>query len=697
MNEGERPPSADALASVRGIFFQECEEQLAALEASLAALQEGDADSETLNAAFRAVHSIKGGASALELERLSAFAHQFETALAAGRAGMLELDGSVLRVLMRSADKLSDLVRAAREGEDLDEQVISSAEADLTALAGPQDDSDDDSMFSGFVPRAAEFAQFDEGAAETRDWVVRFRPYADLYAKANEPLLILRDLAELGTLEVTLNDGALPALDALDCEEGYLSWNIRLRGACSQQAIREVFEFVEGDCDLEIALEEALPVNNEAANTETDTPRTNGDASPPPSAPERKAALATPTSPVAQTIRVDLERLDDLANLVGELVINHALLSQRIASHGPSSASVALALEDLDHLTRDLQDSVMAVRAQPLKFLFQRMARVVRDVESATGKQARLIIDGEDTEVDRTLIEGLADPLTHMIRNAIDHGLETFAERLALGKPPHGSVKISARHRAGRVIIQVADDGAGVNRARVRQTAIARGFIAADDQLSDEEIDHLIFLPSFSTAQAVSGVSGRGVGMDVVKCGVQALGGRITVQSVAGLGTTFTLSLPLTLAVLDGMVVSSQQQTFVAPLTTVLETIPLKSGDIQRVGANLDVLTLRGAHVPAIDLLDALALRTEPARAPSRFALVVEDDSGRRAALLVDDIQGQRQVVIKSLEANYRNVVGVAAATILGEGRVALILDVNSILGFGRRDERKSPRLLAVG
>jgi two-component system chemotaxis sensor kinase CheA len=305
------------------------------------------------------------------------------------------------------------------------------------------------------------------------------------------------------------------------------------------------------------------------------------------------------------------------------------------------------------------------------------------------------VIEGEDTEIDRTLIEGLSDPLTHILRNAVDHGLETPSDRCALGKAPQGIVRISARHRAGRVVVEVADDGAGINRTRVRQIAIERGLIALEAQLSDDEVDQLIFLPGFSTASAVSAVSGRGVGMDVVKCAIQSLGGRVLLHSVSGVGTTVTISLPLTLAVLDGMVVTACSQTFVAPLTSVLEAIPLKPGDLQRVGADLEVLALRGLRVPAIDLASALGLRATPTNGLVRFALVVEDDTGRRAALLVDEIQDQRQIVIKSLETNYRNVDGVAAATILGEGKVALILDVDTILASARRSEFAPPRLAA--
>jgi two-component system chemotaxis sensor kinase CheA len=680
------PPSGEPFAAIKTVFFQECEEQLAALEASLIAIDQGEPDPEVLNGAFRAVHSIKGGASALEFARLAGLAHAIETVLADARTQTMALDEASIRVLLRAADALAELAAEARGGAGaIDETLISSVEADLLALSGDPADGEDDLALLDFVPRPAALASRGD------QWVIRFRAYADLYAKANEPLLLLRDLNALGRVETTLDDSALPTLDALDPEEGYLSWTMKLHGSVDAQAIRSVFEFVEGDCDLEISEQAASLAPSPVGSEPTINPSANvaANVAPALTAAPGEAARAPPS----RTIRVDVERLDDLANLVGELVINHAMLVQRIGGQQAIGQAAALTLEELDHLTRDLQDCVMAVRAQPLKFVFQRMARVVRDVEAATGKQARLSIEGEDTEVDRTLIEGLADPLTHMIRNAIDHGLETSQERAALGKPTHGTIRISARHRAGRVVIEVEDDGAGINRERVRSIAIERMLIAADAVLSEDEIDQLIFLPGFSTAANVSAVSGRGVGMDVVSCGVQSLGGRISVKSNPGRGTAFTLSLPLTLAVLEGMVLVAQNQTFVAPLATVVEAIPLRQSDLRPVGAGLEVLMLRGAQIPAVDLTEALDLRRLSNSTPPRFALVVEDDAGRRAALLVDDVQGHRQVVIKSLESNFRNIEGVAAATILGDGKVALILDVNAVLAMNRN---KAPAPLLV-
>ncbi len=373
------------------------------------------------------------------------------------------------------------------------------------------------------------------------------------------------------------------------------------------------------------------------------------------------------------------------------------MLAQRVFDSGVArNSDVALGLDDLEHLTRDIQESVMAIRAQPVRSVFQRMPRLVRECAAMTGKQVRLEMEGEGTEVDKTVVERLSEPITHMIRNAIDHGLESPADRAAAGKPAEGIVVLSARHRSGRIVIEVADDGKGINRKVVREKAMEKGLIEPDQSLSDEEIDNLIFLPGFSTASAISDLSGRGVGMDVVKRSIQALGGRIWITSRPGIGSTFTLSLPLTLAVLDGMVVTAGEQTLVTPLATILETLQPKQEDLRRLGPKDWVIAIRDTYVPLIDVGCVLGYRDTPLTPKDGVALLIEAEGGRRAAFLVDAIQGQRQVVIKSLEANYRKVEGIAAATILGDGRVALILDVDAIIAKRRLDAPQAGIPLAV-
>jgi two-component system chemotaxis sensor kinase CheA len=704
----------DPLAAIKDTFFQECEEQLAELESGLLAMEAGETDSETINAVFRAVHSIKGGAGAFSLEDLIRFAHVFETALDEMRSNRLDPRPDVLKVMLRAADVLADLVRAARDGEASDEAHSKALADELRALGPGGDEVAESEEDWDFQPVAIGAA-----APGPQVWKIGFKPRADLYAKANETSVLLRELRRLGEMDVQLDTSGLPPFAELEAEAAYLSWTITLTTAEGEAAIRELFEFVDGDCDLTVeAIGEAAEDTAPAADGLGDfdfaailaragAPMETAETAAPATAivvplhrPEPAAAAVVGGAAAAgATIRVDLERVDRLIDLVGELVINQAMLSQRVMELGLARASgVAMGLDELEQLTRDIQDSVMAIRAQPVKSVFQRMPRLAREVAAMTGKPVRLVTEGEGTEVDKTVIERLADPLTHMIRNAIDHGLEKPEDRAAAGKPAEGLVRLTAAHRSGRIVIEVADDGAGINRPRVKAIAVERGLIAAEAALSDEEIDNLIFMPGFSTASEVSNISGRGVGMDVVRRSIQALGGRISINSRPGLGSTFTMSLPLTLAVLDGMVISVEGQTLVAPLTAIVETLQPKAEDVHSLGGDARVIAIRDTYVPLIDVGMALGYRTEPLAATSGVALLIEGDGGARAALFVDAIQGQRQVVIKSLEANYQQVPGVAAATILGDGRVALILDIDTIVAVSRgADTRRSEIRRAAG
>jgi two-component system chemotaxis sensor kinase CheA len=736
----------DPMAEIKATFFQECEEQLAELESGLLAMEGGDTESETVNAVFRAVHSVKGGAGAFGLEDLVHFAHIFETTLDEVRSNRLAASNEVVKALLRSADVLADLVRAARDGGGVDQARCDVCAAELSAFTGIDDSAGggDDMGEIDFQPMQMAPLDLDlddgpveEAAPEPALWSLRFKPRPELYAKANETVLLLRELARLGEVEVELDASDLPLLSHLDPEGAYLAWNVRIRGDATEQDLREVFEFVDSDCELEVQSIGADGEPMEMPNAELDiaalismAQSAAGDAPveaaveapevvpEPPSPPSAKGAAADhdqakpaaggpaapaarnegaknapPAASAAATIRVDLDRVDRLIDLVGELVINQAMLAQRVNEAGLARASnVAGGLDELEQLTREIQDSVMAIRAQPVKSVFQRMPRLVRELANITGKQVRLLTEGEGTEVDKTVIERLTDPLTHMIRNAIDHGLETPEKRIAAGKNPEGTCKLSAAHRSGRIVIEVADDGGGINRERVKQIAIDKGLIPPEAALTDEEIDNLIFLPGFSTASAISDISGRGVGMDVVKRSIQDLGGRITITSRPGLGSTFSMSLPLTLAVLDGMVVTAGQQTLVAPLTSIIETLQPKRDDVHSLGGGARVISIRGSYVPLVDVGLALGYRSEALDSEQGVALLIEGEGGSRAVLLVDAIQGQRQVVIKSLEANYRRVPGIAAATILGDGRVALILDIDALVAASRTAD--APRLL---
>jgi two-component system chemotaxis sensor kinase CheA len=693
----------DTMAEIRLTFFQECEEQLTALENGLLTMQEGETDSDTVNAVFRAVHSIKGGAGAFKLDALVSFAHVFETALDKVRSGELVPDADGMKLFLRAADALADLVTASRDGTLGDTAPYDAIGEEFDALMGGASAGAEDE-FGGidFSPVTTAFDGLGEaqpGPALNR-FRIRFRPLREMYAKANDPLALFRELERLGALACRCDLANLPFLDTIDPEDSYLAWDITLDTESSLAAVKEVFDFVDGDCDLLIDEERKTQPPPPAAAGDLDIAaimqKVREEAPGIAAAQAAAQATAEPGEPatakparttVQPTIRVDLDRVDRLINLVGELVINQAMLTQRVlhSSH-VRDREVTSSLEELERLTREIQESVMAIRAQPVRPLFQRMSRIVREVADATGKDVRLRTEGESTEVDKTVVELLADPLTHMIRNAVDHGLEGPEQRIAAGKPPEGSVKLAAAHRSGRVIIEVSDDGAGINRQRVLQKAIANGLVSADAQLSDSEIDNLLFLPGFSTAQSVSSISGRGVGMDVVKRAIQALGGRISISSTPGQGSTFTLSLPLTLAVLDGIVVSVDEQTCVIPLTAIVETVKHEPSRIHHVGEHSFVLRVRDVLVPLIDVGAELGVRPPSSEVRQGVAILIETANGSRSALLVDNLQDQRQVVIKSLETNYKRVDGIAAATILGDGRVAMILDVDALVGLRHHD-----------
>jgi two-component system, chemotaxis family, sensor kinase CheA len=747
---------------IKEIFFQECEEQLAELESGLLRLNDGDRDPETVNAVFRAVHSIKGGAGAFALDDLVSFAHVFETTLDCVRSNKLEPTQDVLKVMLKSADVLADLTNVARDGGSVDQarsaqlirelEALAKGEAPPAAAEAPAAKAAAAPKAApapkpapaavtaapndhGFVPIAFSFDDFggeEEAVIDHPAYEVVFKPKSELYTKGNEAALLLRDLSRLGEMSIHCNMDSLPPLDQMDPEAAYFSWKVSIKTDKGEDAVRSVFEFAEWDCELDVlavetgdgaeATDDDLPmqpvpfdlsaldeephaplgvVEEEeqiaaaqeavaAAQTASNVVQMAGNASRAAATDKGAAAAAQnnaqqASSAAGQTIRVDLDRVDRLINLVGELVINQAMLSQSVIENDSNGvSSINMGLEELQQLTREIQDSVMAIRAQPVKPVFQRMARTVREIADITGKSVRLVTEGENTEVDKTVIDKLAEPLTHMIRNAVDHGLEMPEKRIAAGKSAEGTVKLTAKHRSGRIVIELSDDGAGINREKVRQKAIDNDLIAADANLSDEEIDNLIFHAGFSTADKVSDLSGRGVGMDVVKRSIQALGGRINISSKPGQGSVFTMSLPLTLAVLDGMVVTVAGQTLVVPLTAIVETLQPEAAAIHSFGATQRLISIRNSFCPLVDVGRILNFRATQANPVEGVALLVESEGGGQRALMVDAIQGQRQVVIKSLEANYTHVPGIAAATILGDGRVALILDVDAVVAASR-------------
>ncbi|MBC7907236.1 MAG: chemotaxis protein CheA [Rhodospirillaceae bacterium] len=697
------------LSQFKATYFEECSELLANAEETIARLQDGSGTDEDLNAVFRCVHSIKGGGGAFAFEDLVRFAHVFETALDALRSGRAEMSSHVADLMVRGNDVLGDFVRAAQEGialaPDHGDDVLahlagitSGGPAPAPTAAKPA------APVAASVPAAAEESAF-------KTYRIKFVPTPAMLKTGNDPLLMIRELAAMGDLEVVADRSRLPALTEMDSQASYLSWSFTLLTDKSKDIIRDVFEFVEGDT-AEVTIEEVVgavegdgwglfePLPAEPAKASS---AVEGDGwglfEPLPTAePNAQAAPAKTTAPAGAppvasggpvhtaSIRVDLDKVDRLVNMVGELVITQAMLGQQASGFSVEShPELFQGLQELSHHTRELQESVMAIRAQPVKALFSKAPRLVRDLSSKLGKQARLVMSGENTEVDKTVIEQLSDPLTHLIRNALDHGLETPEERIAAGKPVEGTIHLGAEHRSGRIIIEITDDGRGIDRKRVLEKAMEKGLVERGAQLTDEQIDMLIFAPGFSTAAALSDVSGRGVGMDVVRKNIQDVGGRVVVQSTPGAGSRFILSLPLTLAVMDGMLLAIGRERYVLPLTNIVESLrpaPQQARTLVNVG---DVLTLRGEYIRLIPLHELFGIKHAITDFTRGLVVVVETEGGDRIGLLVDELLGQQQVVIKSLDSNFRPVEGISAATILGDGRVALILDVGAIRVMGER------------
>ena len=686
-------------------FFEETEELLEALAEGLAAMQGGNHDAETLNSVFRAVHSIKGGAGAFKMTELVGFAHHFETVMDAVRSNALALNPAIMHTLTRSADFLSNLVEAARSGDSISQDVTAGFLAALQQCFGEKEIESvgawDNFEFAAITLDLG--GPLVEVAVETiasKGFMIVFRPHAALYSNGHEPALLFAALSDLGTMSAQLDQKLLAEWEDFDPQDTRLSWTIELQTEESETHVMEVFEFVHGICDLSIIpMTFAVPVSPVAqpvvaGAVSVPTPGLFTDAA---RSPTGKAAAPVPmkvaeTKPAEKsdetaaskgpkpTLRVDLDRVDRLINTVGELIINQAMIAQRFADMTETTDDdLVIHIENYRLLARDIQEGVMAIRAQPVKSLFQRMSRIVREAADATGKNAELVTVGEGTEVDKTVVERLADPLTHMVRNSVDHGLETPEGRIAAGKPATGIIRLSASHRSGSVFITVKDDGAGLNRPKILGIAKKKGLIAQDADPSDTEIDNLLFLPGFSTADTISNLSGRGVGLDVVRNSVAALGGRVSITSVPGQGTEFTITLPLTLAVMDGMVVTVAGDTLVVPITSIIETIRPLPGDLHRIGTDDMLLSIRGRMIPVIDVARSLGFVSKSDRSVAPLLLLVESETLGECALVVDAVQDQRQVVIKSLESNFGTVPGVSAATVLGDGRIALILDPEAI------------------
>jgi len=653
-------------------FFDESREGLDAMESGLLSLEAGGAaDGETINVIFRAAHSIKGGAATFGFTSVTELTHLLETLLDDVRAGRRVLDPRAIGALLGSVDVLRGLLAACEHGTAVDAAALAQARAGLDALLAG------DAADAAPAPSAA-----DAGQAEAAgDWRIAFAPAPSMFLSGNDPLRILRELGSHGELGVECLDGRLPPFSEMDPFAAYLAWNLTLPASVPREAIDEAFAWVLDDCELEIAsAAPAMPALALAPSSAA--PAACEEASAAASSADAAAATVRRAAESDNSIRVAVSKVDALINLVGELVITQAMLRQR-SEHLDPVANEALmsGLVQLERNTRDLQESVMGVRMLPVDFAFSRFPRMVRDIATRLGKKVQLRTHGEATELDKGVIEKIVDPLVHLVRNAIDHGLELPGERRAAGKDETGTLSLSAAHQGATIVIEIADDGRGLDRARILRKAAERG-IPMPENPTDAQVWDLVFAPGFSTADQLTDLSGRGVGMDVVRKNIAALGGQVEIRSRAGQGTTVAIRLPLTMAIVDGMSVAVGEEVFIVPLSMVVESLLPDPAEIRTIAGEARVLRVRGDYLPLIDLAAQYGLpaatRAGDAQAAPRIAVVVEAD-GRRLALEVDDLLGQQQVVVKNLESNYRRIAGVSGATILGDGRVALIVDAGGL------------------
>ncbi len=640
------------LSRFRETFFQEAAEHLDTMESALLSLRAGDSDGETLNAIFRAAHSIKAGAATFGFEAATRFTHVLESLLDRMRNREIDASAPLVELLLRAADVLRLLIDAAA-GESEPPAGWEDVIEKLDRARGLQEP--DRTAAKVAVPKTSEEA----------DYAIRFDPGPELFGLGLDPFLVLRDLAQLGSLTAEADLSRLPALESLDPETCYLGWKLDLRTSEGTEQIRDAFAFVE-----DVATVLITPARQ----------ATGESARPQPQALPQVGMRAAPR----ETIRVSTNKVDYLIDLVGELVIAHSMAAQIMNGFTQDRLpQLEAAMKELERHTRELQDRAMRIRMTPVGTIFSRFPRLVHDTGQALGKQIKFEISGEETELDKGVVERIADPLTHLVRNAVDHGIETPEERLANGKPVQGSLRLSAYHQGGSVIVELSDDGRGLNTDRIRAKGIERGLIAAEEELSQEQVHALIFRPGFSTSETVTDTSGRGVGMDVVKKSVDALKGTVTVVSERGRGCTVRIKLPLTLAVLDGQLLRVGEQTYVMPLVSIVESIRPAQEQVRGLAGRGEVVLVRKQPLPLLRLGRMFRIPADVTDATRGLVVIVEHD-GRQMALLVDELLGQQQVVVKSLETNFRKVQGITGATILGDGRAALILDIAGLVEMSR-------------
>ena len=698
------------------VFFEECSEGLDVMETGLLNLGNGEVDVEEINTIFRAAHSIKGGSATFDMLEIAGFTHVMETLLDQMRSHERDVTTAAVDLLLESVDCLREMIDATRDEEDIDERRVENLKKRLEVMLA----SKGEETQSAETPESGPEVTSGEssGSNDGQGWVIDFYPQPGILKTGNEPYRLFDELRELGELSVVCNLNKVPDFTNLNPEENYLGWRLELKTRVDEEKVRNVFSWLEGECDITIeplceaseepkveqkvtpapvpdpvvkektevspkveepAAEAPNQVQSEANKEKVTTPEPEKKVEPSAKKPAPAKAKKKPSGE-SGSIRVSIDKIDSLINLVGELIITQSMLSQFTDEFDMSQIeSLRDGLSQLTRNSRELQETAMQIRMLPISSSFNRFPRLVRDMSSKLGKKVELKISGESTELDKTVLEKIADPLVHLVRNSLDHGLEMPDKRLAAGKPEIGVIGLSAFHEGGNIVIEVTDDGAGINKERVLAKAVENGVIGPDEKLTDEEINNLIFEPGFSTAEVVSDISGRGVGMDVVRRNINELGGQIYILSNEGKGSTISIRLPLTLAIIDGQLIKVGTESYVIPMLSIDESLQVNPKLIKRYKGKIDLYKLRDEYIPVLRLHKLFGLETDVQNFEDGLLVVVEAER-KRVGLFVDELLGQQQVVIKSLEKNYRKVDALSGATILGDGTVALIMDVASLI-----------------
>jgi two-component system chemotaxis sensor kinase CheA len=734
------------LSQFHAVFFEESFEGLELMEAALLDLDVDNPDSEQINAIFRAAHSIKGGSGTFGFVQVAEFTHILETLLDKVRDGEEAIDADGIELFLQSVDCLRGLLEALQSKKDPDMQRANQLAGVFQAVLDGASYSDSANIVkansitselmapqvtepnSNAVPNNAVSDEEDYGVSRQQvGFKIYFKPHVDMLKGGNDPVRMLRELATLGEINTTVDSSELPPLEGLVPDNCYLSWTIELLTTCKIDDVEEVFEWVEDECQLSITpiLQDASTVAYSQSPDQQNSPEIKPQATvgqrlvmpsgplpglddlllPNPIEPSSTEVVADqvktpvkakPTKVESSSIRVGIDKVDSLINLVGELVITQSMLGQMGSARDSITeehiGNLREGLVQLEQNTRELQDSVMRIRMLPISFTFNRLPRMVRDISIQLGKKVQLEVSGENTELDKTVMEKISDPMVHLIRNALDHGIEMPAQRIAAGKPEMGTIVLKAFHQGGSIVIEMKDDGGGIDTERLLAKARKNGLVGETDQLTQEQKLELLFTPGLTTVEQVSDLSGRGVGMDVVRRNIQELNGSVEVSSEMGVGSAFRIRLPLTLAILDGQLVTVAEQTYIFPLVSISESLQIDGAKVNNLAGGSDVYSLREEYIPILRLDRLFGLREEVGVLDGSLLVVVESE-GQKIGVVVDELLAQQQVVIKSLEENYTRVVGVSGATILGDGTVAMIVDPIGLSSLAGNDIAAAKKL----